>query len=492
MAVKSNKRKPDKSRVIFGNRIDMKTVIKAEKSKQKFIKRFGDDSNTVYHLGLQPIDQIEEIKMQNLVFSDTELKLPEKPLIVGNIRMGFGHYRISMAIASCAQALGYAPVWLDLASFDATGSKMIRSQNDLYSMGSKLSQTIGLFNRLYWEPLNSEGFRQLTYNAGDQKNAELLVPIFHDIPKDAPYVATHVWPSQGAVHAGMTHVVNAIPDNWPMALHLSEGAIHTVQTPFAYMGYKKLNGMAKHALRPMPDGSLYEVGHYVDHELVANIEHDCDMRISRLDNGKPVRFLMTVGGAGAGADLYIAMTRHLLKYVVKKKASLIINFGDHLDMWEMFIKKIPGFSRICKTFAGDYSGMHDWAEGLDGDNKAGVWAVYNKDIFEAVYSTNLLMRKCDVLVTKPSELSFYPVPKLMMRHIGGHEVYGAIHAQELGDSTFECETKESLCEMIDTLINDKMILREMCGNIKVLKERGIYDGGYRVVRLAAEGPEALA
>ena len=39
--------------------------------------------------------------------------------------MGFGHYRISIAMASCAKALGYTPVWLDLASFDQTGSKMI-------------------------------------------------------------------------------------------------------------------------------------------------------------------------------------------------------------------------------------------------------------------------------------------------------------------------------------------------------------------------------
>ena len=97
------------------------------------------------------------------------------------------------------------------------------------------------------------------------------------------------------------------------------------------------------------------------------------------------------------------------------------------------------------------------------------------------------MRKCDVLVTKPSELSFYPVPKLMMRHIGGHEVYGAIHAQELGDSTFECETPEALCDMIDTLINDKMIRKTMCRQIKVLKAAKVYDGGYEVVKLAAEG-----
>ena len=97
------------------------------------------------------------------------------------------------------------------------------------------------------------------------------------------------------------------------------------------------------------------------------------------------------------------------------------------------------------------------------------------------------MRKCDVLVTKPSELAFYPVPKLMMRHIGGHEVYGAVHAQELGDSTFECETAPALADMIDTLIGDPAILKHMCRRIMALKQQGVYNGGYEVVRLAVEG-----
>ena len=477
----------DKSSVIFGNQIDAKTIKKAEKSKAKFIKKFGDDSDRKYHLGLKPIEQINEIKIDNLVFSDTPLQVPENPLVVGNIRMGFGHYRISMAIASCAQAMGYRPLWLDLASFDATGSKMIGAQNDLYSMGSKLSQKVGLFNKLYWEPLNSEGFRKITYNAGDQKNAELLVPIFNDLPKDIPYVATHVWPSQGAVHAGLTHVVNAIPDNWPMGLHLSEGAIHTVQTQFAYLGYKMLNGMAKNPLKPMPDEDLYMVGHYVDHELVNNAFKDCNLRIHRAQKGEPVRFLLTVGGAGAGADLYLALTEHLGRYVDEGKASVVINFGDHLTMWDYFNKKMPGFDKKCTTFFDEYGKLHAWADGLDDGMEPGIYCICNKDIFEAVYSTNLLMRKCDVLVTKPSELSFYPVPKLMMRHIGGHEVYGAIHAQELGDSTFECETASSLKEMIDVFINDRKILIEMSRRIMVLKNQGVYDGGYKVVDLAVNG-----
>ena len=475
----------DRTSNIFGNPIDNKTVKKAKKSKEKFIRRFGDDTDKVYHLGLEPISQISELGISNLVHADSPLVLPEKPLIVGNIRMGFGHYRIALAIASCARHLGFTPVWFDLASFDATGSKMIRAQNDLYSMGSKLSQRSALFNKLYWDPLNSEGFRKLTYNAQDQKNAELLVPLFSDIPKDTPYVGTHVWPSQGAVHAGMTHVVNAIPDNWPMALHLAEGSIHAVQTPFAYMGYKKLNGMAKKALKPMPEGSLVRVGHYVDHELVDGVEADCAARIKRLDEGAPVRFLMAVGGAGAGSDLYLAMTKHLLPYIKAGKAALMINFGDHPGMWETFRKKIPGLEKHCRTFFDDYEGLKKWADSIEGGQCRGITAICHENIFEAVYSTNLLTRRCDVLVTKPAELTFYPVPKLMMRHIGGHEVYGAIYARELGDATEECTDAKSLCAMIDTLIQDPEVLRAMCARIVELKENRVYDGGYEVVRLAA-------
>ncbi len=502
----------DRSSVIFGNAMDAAVLRKAEKSKQKFIKKYGDDSQKKYHLGLEPINQISEIKLQNLVHSEEPLVLPENPLIVGNIRMGFGHYRISLAIASCAQAMGFTPVWFDLASFDATGSSMIRSQNDLYSLGSKISQKSRLFNYFVWEPMNSEGFKRITYNATDQKNAELLVPLYGDLPKNVPFAATHVWPSQGAVHAGLTNVVNAIPDNWPMGLHLSEGSIHAVQTPFAYLGYKSLNGMAKHPLKHIPDNDLFEVGHYVDHEIVSNVEQDCERRIWRQNAKAPVRFLLTVGGAGAGGDLYVDMTKHLLEHVKAGRASVIINFGDHLSMWDVFKKKIPGIEKITKTYFDDYAGLRDFADAyVNGDanwnanatenadananantkiqgacSDSAIIAVCNKDIFEAVYSTNLLMRGCDILVTKPSELVFYPVPKLFMRHIGGHEVYGAMHAQEIGDATNECKTSKEICDMIDILVEDRKIITHMCERIVSLKEYGIYNGGYEVVKLAAK------
>lgn len=477
----------DKSSVIFNNQIDKKTLKKANKSKQKYVKKFGDDSKKEYHLGLADIPSLDFIDCQNFVLSDTPLKLEKNAVVVGNIRMGFGHYRISIALASCAKALGYKPYWMDLASFEATGSKMIRAQNDLYSLASRISQKSKLFNHFVWEPLNSEGFRKITYNAIDQKNSELLAPLYFDLPKDVPFVATHVWPSQGALHAGLTHVVNAIPDNWPMALHLSEGAIHAVQTPFAYLGYKMLNGMAKKPLNGIPEGQLYEVGHYIDHELVFNIEKDVEARINRINKSEPIRILTSVGGAGAGAKSFLEIVNHLIPLIKEKKVALFINLGDHMDMWDFLNKKIKGFDKLCTTHFDNYGECKEFANKMEKEVVEGIHVFYHKNIFEAVYSTNLLMRHVELLITKPSELAFYPVVKVMMKHIGGHEVYGAVHAQEIGDSTFECPDKKSMNEMLDRLISDKELLIHLNKQIVKLKATGIYNGGYEAVKLAVKG-----
>ncbi len=475
----------DKSSVIFGNQMSKKTIKGANKSKKKFIKQFGDDSNKDYKIAFEDIKTLDFLGAKNIVFSENNQQFTGKPVIVGNIRMGFGHYRISIAMASAARALGYTPYWLDLASFDATGTKMIRKQNDMYSLASRISQKSKLFNKLVWEPLNSEGFKKISYNAKDQKNSELLVPIFSHIDKDIPYIATHVWPSQAAIHSGLTHVVNAIPDNWPMGLHLSEGAIHTVQTPFAYFGYKTLRGFDKKPLHGIPESDLKMVGCYIDHELLVHLEEDNKLRKQRIKEGKPLRILMTVGGAGAGFDMYLAMVKHLLPLVKEKKVALIINFGDHLTVYGKLVKKLKGIE--SKNFFNQYDELVKFKEEIRHGDLEGIYCIYNKNIFEAVYSTNLLMPESDLLITKPSELAYYPIPKLFMRHIGGHEVYGAINGQEYGDATPECPTKKEVCEMLDRVISDKELLPHLCDQIDYLKKIGHYDGAYECVKLAVKG-----
>ena len=399
--------------------------------------------------------------------------------------MGFGHYRIAMAMASAAHALGYTPLWFDLMGFpETTCTKLIAHQNNLYSMGSRLSQRSWLFNKLYWEPLNSEGFRKLAYNASDQKAAELMVAPYGDLPHDIPFIGTHVWPTQAAVHAGLEHVVNAIPDNWPMALHLAEGAKHAVQTPSAYYGYRALRGMDKRRqLSPMPEGSLFYAGHFIDHELVLNIPFDCARRVDRAAAGGPVRYLLTVGGAGAQQDLFAGIIEHLLPFVEAGKATLMVNVGDHSSVWNRLKQQIPQLKSATEHFD-SFERAAEFADAaLDGEME-GVHAFGDRDIFAAVYLTNLLMRTCDLLVTKPSELAFYPVPKLMIRRVGGHEAWGAIRAAEIGDGTYELETLPEICAWIDLVQSQPAVIADMCDNIEAADMLGVYDGAYQVVQLA--------
>lgn len=185
-----------RSEVVFGNRMSSQVVKKAENSKERFVKRFGDDSDVDYPLAVVKNPYIgDTLGVSNIVIDGgVSDDIPDggreefdrdKGIIVGNIRMGFGHYRISMAIASAANHLGYKPYWMDLNSYsETTGGKVIEAQNKLYSMGSRISGKSKVFNKAVWEPMNYEGFRKLSYNASDQMNAELMTPVFRNVPKD--------------------------------------------------------------------------------------------------------------------------------------------------------------------------------------------------------------------------------------------------------------------------------------------------------------------
>ncbi|MCR4617835.1 MAG: hypothetical protein K5669_06580 [Lachnospiraceae bacterium] len=477
-------------------------VKKALKSKKKYERKYGDDSNKDYPVRIEKNKYIgDSLGVNNVLVGDLntnahynpENNLPglnwdnEKGIIVGNIRMGFGHYRISMAIASCAKYLGYTPYWMDLNSYkETTCTKVIGAQNDLYSLGSRLSKN-PIFNKFVWEPMNYEGFRALSYNAADQKNAELMAPVYKNVPKDIPVVGTHVWPAQAALHAGMKYVVNAIPDNWPMALHFAEGAVHTIQCRNAYQGYKICNGMMKKKVcKPMPEGSLVYTGHYIDHELVSNIENDCNAREKRFDDKKPMRFLLTIGGAGAQKEIFAAIIEYLLPFIKDKKAALYVNVGDYKNVWDELLREIPGMKECATEHMDNWKETEGFAQSALDENTeiTGIHGFWHKNIFEAVYCTNLLMRSCDVLVTKPSELAFYPVPKLFIKRVGKHEMWGAIHSAEMGDGTLECRDIPHTLQMVEEFMTSKSLLKDMCDAIISNKASGLYDGAYKVVELA--------
>ena len=478
----------DRSKIIFNNPISSKDYQNAEKNKQKYLKKFTDDRDVVYPLYVEENKVLNPLLgIQNIVTVKTNNSInQDNGIIIVNIRMGFGHYRISIAIASAAYSMGITPYWFDLHAYQETsGGKIIKHLNNLYSMGSRWSQKYPLFNKYYWEPLNSEGFRQLSYNAVDQKVSELMTPIFKQIPKTMPFVATHVWPAQAAIHAGVDRVINVIPDNWPMALHLAEGSIHTVQTPSSYLGYRSLRGMAKNKiLNPIPSDQLFDVGHYIDHELLVNLESDCQKRLDRIKNNQSKRVLLTVGGAGAQKEIFSEIIRFLLPKVKNQEVTLLINVGDHLKVWEGLCEDIPELKTLTNTHFNHWEETVNFAKSLSDNTVYGIHSFYHEDIFAAVYSTNLLMPNTDILITKPSELAFYPVPKLMIKRVGGHEAWGAVRAQEVGDGTYECETVQSTLQMLDLMLVDKEILSSFSLNIMKAYRMGVYDGAYKVVQLA--------
>jgi hypothetical protein len=96
------------------------------------------------------------------------------------------------------------------------------------------------------------------------------------------------------------------------------------------------------------------------------------------------------------------------------------------------------------------------------------------------------MRACDLLVTKPSELAFYPVPKLMIKRVGGHEAWGAVRAAEIGDGTIECDTLPRIQTMMRLVLSEPELLRSMNEAILKAQSIGIYDGAYRVIDLATQ------
>jgi hypothetical protein len=154
------------------------------------------------------------------------------------------------------------------------------------------------------------------------------------------------------------------------------------------------------------------------------------------------------------------------------------------DTWE---QTFDGLAELAQCHFGDFGQVARLAEdALDGE-LSGVHAFCDSDIFAAVYSSNLLMRCSDVLITKPSEFSFYPVPKLMIHRVGGHEAWGAIRAAEVGDGTYEIDDTAEVLAMIDSFQREPQLVSFMCDRIEDAKRLGMYDGAYKVIDLAVNG-----
>ena len=161
-----------------------------------------------------------------------------------------------------------------------------------------------------------------------------------------------------------------------------------------------------------------------------------------------------------------------------------MNVGDYKTVWDELCADIEELKELSTEHMNDWDDTLRFSEeALDGDVE-GIHAFWHENIFEAVYCTNLLMRSADVLMTKPSELAFYPIPKIFLKRIGGHERWGAIHSAEMGDGTLECEDVPHILQMVKLFLSEEDTLAYMCERIKENKKSGLYNGAYEVVKIA--------
>jgi hypothetical protein len=474
---------------LFGNAVSPSQQRKAAALLRKKARKYRFDPNGFYPLFAENNRVIGPLLGVKNVVSGAALEKIDaaKGVLIGTIRMGYGHYRIGMAIASAARSMGLIPYWFDLLAFRTPGARMIADLEYWYSLGSRISQQSRVFNRLVWDPLTGKAYKRVRKNYPIMEVCRLFADIYRDLPRDMPFVGTHPWPALGAVHAGMTNVVNAIPDNCPLGFHLAPGALHTVQSPSAYLGFRTLKDMGDKGEVPngVPADEIALAGHYVDHELVANAEADCATRVRRMRRKEPRRLLISVGGAGAQQELFIRIVTKLMPLIHDDRVVLFLNFGDHRKVWDLVRKSVRGFDAMAQEH-------FDWAEAVHFAQAAveepvnGLHVFLNEDAFAAVYATNLLMRCSDILVTKPSELAFYPIPTLLLQRVGGHEAWGAIRAAELGYGTPECTSLPLTMQTLDLMILEDDVPALHCEHIVKLKQIGVYNGAYRVVELAQE------
>jgi len=432
----------------------------------------------------------------------SELNSPEA-VIISTIRMGFGHYRIAMAGASAAAAMGFTPYWLDLLTIPGITSDVINWCNTWYSRWSRISQKSTFFDKYIWEAVTTGEatlpglsgllnswivawpWRFLKTNIKDYKMSELFGPLHRSLPPNIPILTAHMWNCMGAVAGGMKNVVDMMFDNWPMAFQLTEGAKHAVQSPSGYYGFRTMRGFNEKGkiLKPLPQDAIHYTGHHVDHELVENIEIDCAARLERMKAGEPRRFLVTMGGAGAQRELFHAVIEHCIPLIKQNKLTLYVNLGDHRDNWDWLGSQLSSHRDLIRTHF-TWDDAKQYADHIRNESTKGLHVFLFDNIFHAVYASNYLMRVVDVMITKPSELAFYPVPKIFNARVGGHEKWGAIRGAEIGDGTVETRTIAQTLEAVDLLTNEDDLLQLYCSQIVKNKQIGIYDGAYKSVELA--------
>lgn len=433
-----------------------------------------------------PLDEAPSPFVDNLrVTSRAGTRVGAKPyeappghLVVGTIRMGFGHHRIAYAATSWALGTERATYFHDLLNIDSAESKLIIDMDKMYSKGSRLATEIGGPVERAWGALTKSGDEnslRVFFNM-----VQHLGPVLRAVPRETPIIATHGFVGMLAVSLGFENVINLVIDNHAQWFIVVPGAYNLVQGPSNYHNLLRMG---------VPADRLELAGHWIPKDMVDGIEADCGAREARAAARKPLRLLIPVGGAGAQKSFVCSLVKALKPRIEEGSVQLMLNAGDHEHMRVAFVAALEAIGAAYGT-VNSIDGVRGYAERLrKGKEPVHQVTLFSfADYFPAVATTDILARVTDVLCCKPSELAFYPVPKLMIRRVGDHEAYSALRASELGDGTLELREVADALAYVGVMEEGPELLKMMNQSIVRNKGAGVYDGCKRAIELA----EALA
>jgi len=250
----------------------------------------------------------------------------EKPVVVGTIRMGFGHHRIAYSASSWALGEGSQTIFHDLLAIESPEANLIKEADALYSKGSRLASELGGVVEKIWGSLTKSGDAsslRCTYQL-----AECLRPLMLDIPKETPIIATHSLVGLAAVACGFENVINLVIDNYAQWFVVVPGAVNLVQGPTNYHQLSKMG---------IPEADIRLAGHWCPKDMVDNIDVDCKARIERRASKKPLRLLIPVGGAGAQRKFVTKFLLALKPEILAGNVQVMLNAGDHKHMKTAFL-----------------------------------------------------------------------------------------------------------------------------------------------------------
>jgi hypothetical protein len=443
----------------------------------------GSDSPATSGYRLQPhplLDGLEEFVLRSSPHETADRPPAAGALLLGTVRMGYGHYRFALAAADAARAQGLRPLWLDLGALEDPASRLLHRVNRLYSGLSRLSADSGGPADRLWERLTASG----DWNAL-RLSVELAPHFTHlldGLDRGLVFLSSFAWVGHIAVAAGFERVIHLVHDNAPMPFVAVPGALNLVQSPSMYAGMRRLG---------VPAAALELAGHWVGQRMARSAEQLSQLRLERLKRAAPRRLLIPIGGAGSQVELIERLLEHLAPALRDGRCRVLLNCGDHAAACRR-LQALLARLDLPQRLHTDWPAARDRAAGLqltaaEPAAPAAVELFQLAEPLAGVELTDRLLSACDLLLSKPSELAFLPLPKLMLRRVGQHEAYGAIRAAELGDGTPECRDWSQTRFFLDALIHGDDLLAELNAGVSRAARAGVYDGAIRAVQRAARG-----